>query len=190
MGSTAGGTTVTIGGTGLSGATGITFGAGHPATGVSCTGTSCTATAPAEPAGTVDVQVTTAGGTSAASPADQYTYVTPFAFTGFFAPVRNPPAVNLRSAGQDVLLSFGLGGNQGLRVISDGSPTVQRVNCHTGAPLGPAAPAASDGFAYDRLTGRYVYQWQTSRRFAGTCQDFILRLTDGSTHTADFAFLI
>nr|WP_268245875.1 IPT/TIG domain-containing protein [Streptomyces chryseus] len=72
----AGGTVVTITGTGLSGATAITFGA-TPATGISCTATSCTATAPAHAAGTVHVQVTTPGGTSATSVADQYTYLVP-----------------------------------------------------------------------------------------------------------------
>ncbi|MFC7933821.1 IPT/TIG domain-containing protein [Streptomyces cinereoruber] len=71
----AGGTTVTITGTGLSGATSVTFGAGHPATDVSCSATSCTATAPAGAAGTVDVQVTTPGGTSVTGAAARYTYV-------------------------------------------------------------------------------------------------------------------
>jgi hypothetical protein len=47
---------------------------GNPATDFSCTATSCTATAPPEPAGTVNVQVTTPVGTSAADSANQYTY--------------------------------------------------------------------------------------------------------------------
>ena len=42
------GTVVTVTGTSLSAATGVTFG-GTPATSFSCTATSCTATAPAEP---------------------------------------------------------------------------------------------------------------------------------------------
>jgi YVTN family beta-propeller protein len=69
------GTVVAISGTGLSGATRVTFGADGPATNVSCTATSCTATAPAGTAGTVDVLVTTPGGTSAAVSGDKYTYV-------------------------------------------------------------------------------------------------------------------
>ncbi|WP_330334813.1 IPT/TIG domain-containing protein [Streptomyces sp. NBC_00536] len=72
----ASGTVVTITGTDLAGPTSVTFG-GVPATGVSCTATSCTATAPAGTAGTVDVRVTTPGGTSTITPADQYTYVNP-----------------------------------------------------------------------------------------------------------------
>lgn len=79
-GPTTGGTPVTITGTNLTGATAITFG-GTPATGVTCTATAtattCTATAPAGTAGTVDVRVTTPGGTSPITAADQYTYQVP-----------------------------------------------------------------------------------------------------------------
>lgn len=76
-GPTSGGTTVTITGTNLTGATVVDFGA-TAATGVTVnSATSITATAPAHAAGTVDVTVTTAGGTSAVSGNDQYTYVTP-----------------------------------------------------------------------------------------------------------------
>jgi hypothetical protein len=74
-GPTAGGTSVTITGTNLSSATGVNFGA-NAATGLTAnTATSITVTAPAGSAGTVDVTVTTAGGTSATNAGDQFTYV-------------------------------------------------------------------------------------------------------------------
>lgn len=76
-GTTNGGTTVTVNGTGLQGATALTFGPGNPATNLSCTPTACTATAPAHAAGPVDVQVTTPGGTSAVAGAGRYTYQLP-----------------------------------------------------------------------------------------------------------------
>ncbi|WP_330177520.1 IPT/TIG domain-containing protein [Streptomyces sp. NBC_01498] len=72
-----GGTAVTVTGTGLEGAD-ITFGPGNPATDVTCTDTTCTVTAPPG-TGTVDVQATTPGGTSAVTSAGQYTYVVPAA---------------------------------------------------------------------------------------------------------------
>ncbi len=73
-GSTAGSTSVTIAGTNLTGATAVKFG-GTNATAYVVNGpTQITATAPAGSAGTVDISVTTAGGTSAASPNDHYTY--------------------------------------------------------------------------------------------------------------------
>jgi len=73
-GPTAGGTTVVVTGTNLSGATAVSFG-GAAATGFTVnSATQITATAPAG-TGTVDIRVTTSGGTSATSAADQYTYV-------------------------------------------------------------------------------------------------------------------
>ena len=72
-GGTAGGTTVTITGTGFSGVTGVKF--GTIAASFTVTGTSqIAATSPAGAAGTVDVTVTTPGGTSAAVAADRFTY--------------------------------------------------------------------------------------------------------------------
>lgn len=75
-----GGTAVTITGVNfVVGGTSINFGA-NPATQVVCASTtSCTAVSPAGAAGVVDVLVTDATGTSAATPSDQFTYVTPTA---------------------------------------------------------------------------------------------------------------
>ncbi len=77
-GPTTGGTSVTITGTDFAtaaGATTVDFG-GTAATSVSCSSTtSCSGTSPAGTAGTVDVTVTTAAGTSATSAADRFTYV-------------------------------------------------------------------------------------------------------------------
>jgi hypothetical protein len=78
-GLTSGGTLMTISGAGFSttsGATVIDFGAGNPATGVSCSSsTTCAATTPPG-TGTVDVTATVQGQTSAPNaPSDQFTYV-------------------------------------------------------------------------------------------------------------------
>jgi hypothetical protein len=76
VGRTAGGATVTIGGTNLNGATAVSFG-GVAATINSDSASSITATTPAHSSGTVDVTVTTPGGTSATSAADKFTYFAP-----------------------------------------------------------------------------------------------------------------
>ncbi|MGW2545330.1 YVTN family beta-propeller repeat protein, partial [Kitasatospora sp. NPDC001574] len=79
----AGGTVVTVTGTDLSGATAVSFGAAGNAASFSCTDTACTATAPASAAaGTVDVRVTTPGGTSAVVTADRFEYQAPAADLG------------------------------------------------------------------------------------------------------------
>ena len=74
-GPAAGGTKVTITGTHLAGAKEVKFGSVSATNVVIVSGMSITATAPAGVPGTVDVTVTTGGGTSALSSADQYTYI-------------------------------------------------------------------------------------------------------------------
>jgi hypothetical protein len=76
-GSTAGGTSVTITGTNLTGATAVDFGGKAASSYDVVSSTSATAISPAGAAGAVDVTVTTAGGTSATGAADEFTYVTP-----------------------------------------------------------------------------------------------------------------
>jgi hypothetical protein len=73
VGLTTGGTNVTISGTNLTGAIEVHFGTAAASSFI-CTATSCMATAPPG-TGTVDVTVTTPGGTSAAVAADKFTYV-------------------------------------------------------------------------------------------------------------------
>ncbi|MFE0025463.1 PxKF domain-containing protein [Amycolatopsis sp. NPDC059021] len=181
-----GGTTVTITGTGFTGATAVTFGT-TPATSFTVnSATSITATAPAATAvGPVDVTVTTPAGTSTTNPGDVYTYT--YTFTGFFPPVDNPPAVNTRNAGSTVPVKFSLAGNQGLAIFPTGSPASQQYDCTTGAPIG--SPQATTGtLNYDPASDRYQYNWTTDPAWAGTCRHLQVTLTDGTTHTANFQF--
>ncbi len=80
-GTTAGGTSVTITGTNLTGASDVEFGATAAASYTVDNDTQITATSPAESAGTVDITVTTSGGTSATNAGDQYTFTAPAAPT-------------------------------------------------------------------------------------------------------------
>jgi len=75
-GYTTGGTSVTITGTSFTDATDVNFG-GAAASFTVDSDTSITATSPAGSAGTVDITVTTPGGTSTTSSADEFTYETP-----------------------------------------------------------------------------------------------------------------
>ncbi|HEY3923747.1 MAG TPA: IPT/TIG domain-containing protein [Acidothermaceae bacterium] len=72
-GPTSGGTSVTINGTGFTGATTVRFGS-VAATFMLTSSTKITAVAPAQSAGTRDISVKTPGGTSAAVTADRFTY--------------------------------------------------------------------------------------------------------------------
>ena len=73
-GSTAGGTVVTITGTGFIGANSVMFGTTAAGNVAANSDTQITAVAPAQAAGIVDVTVTTPTGTSAVGSADQFTY--------------------------------------------------------------------------------------------------------------------
>jgi hypothetical protein len=87
-GPTSGGTTVTITGTNLTGATAVRFGGTNAAYSID-SAIGITATSPAGTAGAVDITVTTAGGTSVTSSADQFIYVAPPTVSGV-APLNGP----------------------------------------------------------------------------------------------------
>jgi alpha-tubulin suppressor-like RCC1 family protein len=74
-GSTSGGTTVTITGKYLNGATSVQFGLTNATSYTVNSSTSITATSPPEAAGLVDVRVTTPNGTSAITPRDHFKFV-------------------------------------------------------------------------------------------------------------------
>jgi hypothetical protein len=153
-----------------------------------CLGATCTATV----TGTHTVSGTYAGKTAQAS-----LEVTGggggggFSFTGFFAPVDNPPVVNVAKAGSTVPLKFSLGGYHGLDVLAPGAPSSRQVTCEAGVPSDvvteTGSPGAS-GLSYDAEAGRYVYLWKTSKAWANTCRELVLTLADGSSHSATFRF--
>lgn len=80
-GQAAGGTSVTVSGTGFTGATAVKFGTTDATSYTVNSSTIITATSPAG-SGTVDVTVTTPGGTSATGSGDQFTYMFPPITTG------------------------------------------------------------------------------------------------------------
>jgi hypothetical protein len=80
-GLTTGGTTVTITGTNFIGATAVKFGTINATSYTVNSATQITATSPTGSAGTVDITVSTVGGTSVVSNADQFTYFAPSAVT-------------------------------------------------------------------------------------------------------------
>jgi hypothetical protein len=98
-GAAAGGTTVTITGTNLTGATAVKFGA-NAATGLKVNSdTSAEAVSPAG-TGRVAVAVTTAGGTSAAVPADEFTYApTAASITPLSGPTAGGTPVTIKGTG-------------------------------------------------------------------------------------------
>jgi hypothetical protein len=78
VGNTAGGTTVKVSGSDMGGVTAVDFGSVAASSfSTNSKGTQLTVVSPAQDAGTVDIVVTTPGGTSAVNPNDQFTYAGP-----------------------------------------------------------------------------------------------------------------
>jgi hypothetical protein len=112
------------------------------------------------------------------------------AFTGFFAPVDNPPIVNVVIAGKAIPVTFSLGGNRGLAIFAAGSPRVVTVPCGSSAPtdvIETTVAANASGLQYDVATGRYTYVWKTQKTWVG-CRRLELLFVDESLRTADFKF--
>jgi serine/threonine-protein kinase len=152
-GSTVGGSTVTITGTGLGGATVVRFGGtagtitADSATRITVTSPPITSTAvsgaasatQATGAGIVDITVTTPGGTSHRTPADHYTYTAPLpAVTGV-----SPP-------------SGGIGGGTPVTITGTGLAGASRVRFGNGAAIIDADSATQITVTSPPGTGRVV----------------------------------
>ena len=149
---------MTVSGTNLSGAA-VGFGP-NPATNIVVNGadTSLTATAPAG-TGTVDVQVTTVGGTSATSTKDQFTYEPPptvSLINPTAGPVGGGTLVTVTGTNLiDATVNFGL--NPATSVIVNGAGTsltavspagTGTVDVVATTPVGTSTTSAADQFTY------------------------------------------
>jgi hypothetical protein len=137
-GSTAGGTSVVIAGTGFTGATGVKFGSA-PATAFTVnSATSVTAAAPAGAAGTVDITVTTAGGTSAVTAADHFTFVPPVpTVTGV------SPASGSTAGGTSVVITGT--GFTGVSAVKFGTAPAATFTLNSATQITATAPSAGAG---------------------------------------------
>jgi hypothetical protein len=154
----AGGTVVTITGTGFTGATSVTFG-GTPAAVTAVTATTITVTAPAHTAGTVDVLVTTPSGTSANTAADNFIYTSGPTVTSISpkaGPVEGGTLVTITGSGFTGATSVTFGGTSVTpTVVNDTTITATSparaagtVDVLVVTPLGTSANTAADDFVY------------------------------------------
>jgi uncharacterized repeat protein (TIGR01451 family) len=117
--------------------------------------------------------------------------VLPYNFTGFFAPIDNPPTFNEMKAGQAAPVKFSLGGDQGLNIFAAGSPSSVQIGCATGDPILPVEEtemAGSSSLSYDSTTDHYKYTWKTESSWKNTCRQLTVTLRDGTVHVAKFKF--
>ena len=127
--------------------------------------------------------------TNLAGPGDEATTTvqlgSAFDFGGFGPPIVDPPDRLVRQAGSSLPVRFSLGGDHGLDVLAEGSPSYVRIDCDSGVETGTtqlAASARRTDLTYDETSDEYLFVWKTDRSLAGACLQFSLQLTDGSSH--------
>lgn len=150
-GPSAGGTTVTISGTGFHGATAVWFGSpsdGAQATFTVDSDTQITTTSPAGPAGTLDVFVVGPGGTTAAGSADRFSYIAAPVVSGI------KPSVGPTAGGTTVTITgVGFTGASAVQFgrSDDHAPVAFTVDSDT--QITATSPAAAAGSSNVRVTG-------------------------------------
>jgi hypothetical protein len=128
------------------------------------------------------------------------TYTVGYDFDGFGWPVRNLPAVNKWKAGVPVLIRFSLNGYRGSQPEAEGYPrsmrcgggdvtTIARAKASKNTKASKHKKKSKPTFVYERRSDRYMMLWRTERKWAGSCREFVLKLDDGSVHTARFQFV-
>ena len=144
-GTATGGTSVVITGTDFSSVTGVTFGTIAASSFTINSATQITATSPAG-TGTVHITVTKAGGTSATSSADQFTYVIASSITSF-SPASGSVGtlVTITGTGLDSPTAFTIGGVAAIVISNTGTQLVGMVM--PGAVTGAVSITTAGGTA-------------------------------------------
>jgi hypothetical protein len=112
-----------------------------------------------------------------------------YEFSGFVAPVDNPPVVNEVKAGQGVPVKFDLADGLGLDVLFE-MPTAMQFPCDGGAASDAVetTTSGSSGLQLDPTTGLYTYVWKTDKAWANQCRTFEITFDDGAYRRALFSF--
>lgn len=153
------GTDVTVTGSGFTGATSVTFG-GAPATNFNVnSSTSITARAPAG-TGTVDIRVTTPGGTSAVSSADQFSYVSAPTITGIspsVGPAAGGTTVTITGSNLSGVTGVKFGANNALSFSAGTSTQLTAVSPTGAAGVADVTVTTAGGTSTTGATDRFTY---------------------------------
>jgi hypothetical protein len=112
-------------------------------------------------------------------------------WAGFFEPVDNVPTVNTVKAGQAIPLKFSVGGYRGMGIFAAGYPASAAHSCASSGPTDAVEQTVNPGsseLTYAAGGDRYQYVWKTEKSWAGQCRTLVVKLADGSVHTAEFRF--
>jgi hypothetical protein len=112
---------------------------------------------------------------------------------GFRPPINNPPVLNTAKAGSTIPVKWQLPDGHGGFISDLGAITsirFQQVNCSNISttltdPVETTATGGT-GLRYDFTANQYIYNWQTSKSWAGNCYVLLLKLNDGKQYLANF----
>jgi hypothetical protein len=156
--------------------------------------------------GTVALDTTSVGSKTATAPTatdhvgldsdpTSCSYSVVFDWNGFFQPVDNKDAngsyiLNKAKAGSTVPVKFSLAGDQGLGIFASGFPQTAPITCAASSSdaIEEYATGTVSGLKYDAVADQYIYNWKTESKWAGTCRQLIVKLSDGTYHRANFNF--
>ncbi len=118
-------------------------------------------------------------------------YSVVYAFSGFSAPVNDPPVLNVANAGQAIPLRWQLLDANGAPVtdLAGVTLTVSNLACALGSGDNEVTESAAGRSGLLNLgDGNYQFNWQTPRNYANSCRTLHLDLGEGTTRTARFQF--
>jgi len=123
----------------------------------------------------------------------QVTQNVSYVFVGFLQPIDNLPMTNSSKAGQTIPVKWQLkdvAGNliSDLGTLAPNGLTSGAVTCGS-APVDVIEELAAPGSTVFRFDGtQFIYNWQTSKPWVGGCRTLQVRLSDGTSHYAQFTF--
>jgi len=117
-----------------------------------------------------------------------------YTFVGILQPIDNLPTVNSVKAGQTIPVKWQLKDAAG-NLISDLSSLAPsglqsvKIACSDGTLTDDIEELANPGSTVFRFDGtQFIFNWQTSKSWAGTCRLMTVTLKDGKVYSAQFTF--
>jgi hypothetical protein len=118
-----------------------------------------------------------------------------YQFIGFLQPIDNLPMCNSSKAGQTIPVKWQLKDYAG-NIIGDLSTLAAtnglvsvKILCDTHDPVDTIEELAAPGSTVFRFDGtQFIFNWQTSKSWAGSCRLMTVTLKDGTKHSAQFTF--
>ncbi len=118
-------------------------------------------------------------------------YTVAFTFAGFFAPIDNPPVLNVAKAGQSIPLKWRLidSGGKPVTNLASVTVTVASLACSLRTSADQLEEYAAGASGLQNLgNGYYQFNWKTPKSYANSCKTMILDLGEGIVHEALFQF--